>query len=153
MKVLLAVDGSECSGKAVEEVASRPWKKGTKLKIFSVATSRYPVWFVDPAFAVLAAHMTEVHEHHKILDKLVEDVKESISETEHGKELEIETEVVDGYPKEEIVREAKDWDADLIVIGSHGYGNFKRFLLGSVAQAVVAHAPCSVEVYREKGQQ
>ena len=118
--------------------------------ILSVATSRYPVWFVDPAFAVLAAHMTEVHEHHKILEEMVEDLKEAIHGAEHGKDLEIETKVVDGYPKEEIVREAREWDADLIVIGSHGYGNVKRFLLGSVAQAVVAHAPCSVEVYREK---
>ena len=150
MKVLLAADGSECSGKAVEEVASRPWKKGTALKIISVATSKYPVWFVDPAMSVVAAHMTEVHENHKLLEVLVEELKESIHSTEHGSELEIETLVVDGNPKEEIVKEAENWDADLIVVGSHGYGNVKRFLLGSVAEAVVAHAPCSVEVYREK---
>ncbi len=46
--------------------------------------------------------------------------------------------------------EAKEWDADLIVVGSHGYMSLRRWLLGSVAQAVVAHAPCSVEVGRRK---
>ena len=39
---------------------------------------------------------------------------------------------------------------DLIVVGSHGYSGIKRWLLGSVAQSVVSHAPCSVEVVRHK---
>ena len=49
-----------------------------------------------------------------------------------------------------IVDEAKDWPADLIVVGSHGYSGVKRWLLGSVAQSVVSHAPCSVEVVRKR---
>jgi nucleotide-binding universal stress UspA family protein len=49
-----------------------------------------------------------------------------------------------------IVDEAKEWGADLIVVGSHGYTGLKRLLLGSVAQSVVTHAPCSVEVVRGK---
>ncbi len=150
MRVLLAFDGSECSGLAAEEVATRPWREGTELKILAVASSRFPEWFVDPAFFSIAAHETEVREHHKQLTKLVAELKESIHSTEHGKGLNIETEVIDGYPKEVIVDEATRWDADLIVMGSHGYGNFKRFLLGSVAQGIVAHAPCSVEIFREK---
>lgn len=150
MKVLLAVDGSESSGLAVEEVSTRPWRAGTTVKILAIATSRFPEWFVDPALTIIAAHETEVREHHKQLTKLVEEVRESIQSTEHGRELVIETQVLDGYPKEEIVDEARRWSADLIVMGSHGYGNLKRFLLGSVAQAVVAHAPCSVEIFRKK---
>ena len=38
--------------------------------------------------------------------------------------------------------------ADLIVVGSHGYGVWDRFLLGSVSQAVALHAKCSVEIVR-----
>ena len=53
-----------------------------------------------------------------------------------------------GAPRPVILDEAENWGADLIVMGSHGYGAWKRFLLGSVSQAVVSHAKCSVEVVR-----
>ncbi len=50
--------------------------------------------------------------------------------------------------KDAIIDTAQDWRADLIVVGSHGRRGLSRFLLGSVSQAVVAHAPCSVAVIR-----
>jgi nucleotide-binding universal stress UspA family protein len=65
-------------------------------------------------------------------------------------DLTVTTKVVEGHPKDAIVEEAGEWDADLVVVGSHGYGRLKRMVLGSVAGAVVANAPCSVHVAREK---
>lgn len=64
--------------------------------------------------------------------------------------LATETVVREGDPRSAIVDEAKEWGADLIVVGSHGRTGLTRWLLGSVAQAVVGHAPCSVEVIRER---
>ena len=55
-----------------------------------------------------------------------------------------------GKPAHEIVRTAKDWPADLIVIGSHGRHGLQRALLGSVAEAVMRHSPCPVLVIRAK---
>ncbi|MDP2377907.1 universal stress protein [Reyranella sp.] len=55
-----------------------------------------------------------------------------------------------GAPLTEIVNAAKDWPADLIVIGSHGRSGMKRALLGSVAEGVMRHAPCPVLVVRAK---
>jgi nucleotide-binding universal stress UspA family protein len=60
----------------------------------------------------------------------------------------IETEVLGGAPQRAIVERARDWGADLIVVGSHGYGFWSRALLGSISNAVVNHAPCSVLVVR-----
>jgi nucleotide-binding universal stress UspA family protein len=60
-------------------------------------------------------------------------------------------EIVKGHPKHAIVDEAETWDADLIVVGSHGYRGLTRLWLGSVSQAVASHAKCSVEIVREKG--
>jgi nucleotide-binding universal stress UspA family protein len=53
-----------------------------------------------------------------------------------------------GKSATEIVKAAKDWPADLIVIGSHGRGGVDRLLLGSVAEAVMRHAGCPVLVVR-----
>jgi nucleotide-binding universal stress UspA family protein len=61
-----------------------------------------------------------------------------------------ETAVREGDPRSAIVDEADEWGADLIVVGSHGRTGLKRWLLGSVAQAVVGHASCSVEVVRQR---
>jgi nucleotide-binding universal stress UspA family protein len=62
--------------------------------------------------------------------------------------LTVTTQVVEGAPAEVIVREACDWGADLIVLGSHGRSPLKQALLGSVASAVAANAPCAVEIVR-----
>jgi nucleotide-binding universal stress UspA family protein len=56
--------------------------------------------------------------------------------------------LIPGPPRTVILDEAESWGADLIVLGSHGYSAWKRFLLGSVSQAVVSHAKCSVEIVR-----
>jgi len=55
-----------------------------------------------------------------------------------------------GSPETEIVKAAKDWPADLIVIGSHGRGGLQRVLLGSVAEGVMRQAACPVLVVRAK---
>jgi len=53
-----------------------------------------------------------------------------------------------GDPANEIVRIAADEGAELIVIGTHGRTGMLRFLMGSVAEAVVRRASCPVMVYR-----
>jgi nucleotide-binding universal stress UspA family protein len=55
-----------------------------------------------------------------------------------------------GDPATEIVNAAKEWPADIIVLGSHGRGGVSRALLGSVAEAVTRHAPCPVLVVRAR---
>lgn len=48
----------------------------------------------------------------------------------------------------EIVSAARSQDADLVVVGTHGRAGLEHFLLGSVAERVVQHAPCTVLVAR-----
>jgi nucleotide-binding universal stress UspA family protein len=55
-----------------------------------------------------------------------------------------------GSPGPEIVKAATQWPADLIVIGSHGRRGLTRAVLGSVAEAVMRHAPCPVLVVRAR---
>ncbi len=63
-------------------------------------------------------------------------------------ELEIALELAEGAPADAIVERARAWDADLIAVGSHGPRGLRRLALGSVAEAVVRHAPCSVLIAR-----
>jgi len=62
--------------------------------------------------------------------------------------LKTQTNVLAAYPRMAIPEYAKNWKADFVLVGSHGSTEFARFLLGSVAQAVVRNAPCSVEIVR-----
>jgi nucleotide-binding universal stress UspA family protein len=62
----------------------------------------------------------------------------------------VTTKIIEGIPHDAIVEEAQEWGADLIMLGSHGHGRVRRVILGSVAGAVVAKAPCSVQVVRAK---
>jgi nucleotide-binding universal stress UspA family protein len=128
-KVLLATDGSETSTEAARAVAARPWPETSEFRVISVeepwafASSR--VKRKEPQEAVMTA----------------EQVLGSAG-------LKVTGEVVSGKPKEAILEQAQQWAADLIVVGSHGRRGFKRFLLGSVSEAVAMNAHCSVVVVR-----
>src|SRR5207247_3090801 len=133
MKILLAVDGSVHSSEAVDEVRQRPWPAGSRVRIMSVAQP-----FVPPAadFALAAAVPAGVWEEQRRAARLVvADAERTLRSTP----LTPEPIVREGDPKTEIVAEANDWGADLIVLGSHGHPALERLLLGSVANAGVHH--------------
>ena len=60
----------------------------------------------------------------------------------------VRTEVVTGRPANELIRKAREWNAELIVVGTQGLSALGRFILGSVSQEVVKDAHCSVRVGR-----
>ena len=148
MKILLAIDDSTYSKAATEAVASRPWPQGTVVRVLSAVEHIVPpastLWYdaggsMERAQEQLTARATQL-------------TTEAAQRLESAG-LTVDTAVRQGDPRAVVVDEAKDWSADLIVVGSHGYTGIKRLLLGSVAQSVVSHAPCSVEVVRPKDDQ
>lgn len=56
--------------------------------------------------------------------------------------------LLSGWPPEEIVNAAATQGVDVIVMGTHGRTGLRRLMLGSVAQQVVALAPCPVVTIR-----
>ena len=147
MKVLLAIDGSPHSHAALVEFATRPWPSGTEVQILTVVHSSIPL-ILDPTLIVTAAHMEQTLEWRHDAATLVEAASKIIRDADPG--ISVTTKIIEGVPKDAIVEEAQSWGADLIVLGSHGYGRVRRVVLGSVASAVVAKAPCSVQVVRAK---
>ncbi len=77
--------------------------------------------------------------------------KNALKELAESFDLEVETIFTEGDPGHEIVRVAEEFNADLIVLGTHGYTGWKRFTLGNVAEFVVRHAPCAVLTIKPKG--
>ena len=60
--------------------------------------------------------------------------------------VKFETAFTDGSPVIDICAFAKDHDVDLIITSTHGFTGFTHVLIGSIAEQVVRHAPCSVLV-------
>lgn len=149
MKILLAVDGSKCSNEAVESVAHRPWPPESEVKIIHVIDSPIPAIPDIPTFFIFyAGRMQKLDEARKMAPEIIEKAVNIMGSTENGRKLEVSSKTFEGSPKEVIIDEAEKWGANLIVLGAHGYGAVKRFLLGSVSQAVATHAQCSVEIVR-----
>ncbi|HEV3256176.1 MAG TPA: universal stress protein [Gemmataceae bacterium] len=61
--------------------------------------------------------------------------------------------VVEGSPKVEIIRYARNHEIDLIVLATHGRSGLAHVLIGSVAESVVRTAPCPVLTVRPEGHQ
>ena len=57
--------------------------------------------------------------------------------------------MVQGDARQTILDQATAWEADVIVLGSHGRTGVTRVLLGSVSDSVSRHAPCSVVIVRD----
>ena len=142
MKILLAVDGSPDSQKAVSELVARPWPPKSTVRVLT-AVPRYQ----PPMLELVAAGETpaEVRADH---ERAAANLTKTVADSLKSAELSVETSVQHGDPRRVIVDEAREWGADLIIIGARGHGALERWLIGSVAQNVVAHAPCSVEVVR-----
>jgi nucleotide-binding universal stress UspA family protein len=144
MKILLAVDGSPCSDLAIEEVGRRPWPDGSQIKIisaFEIPVAATPEgWTLPPSY--FDEMQLAIHKQAKSI------VDAALNKLKSNKTLTIDGQFLPGSPKSVILDVAEGWGADLIVLGSHGYRAWERFLLGSVSQSVVSHAKCSVEVVR-----
>lgn len=143
-RILVPVDFSHCSKEALEFAAPFARQFGASLTVLNVITPYYavdpygmnPPGDFEPDLAICAQQQ---------LDRLV-------SET-LPPDVPAQTLVRRGRPANEIIEAAKELDADLIVIPTHGHTGLKHVVFGSTAEYVVRHAPCPVLTLRAKGHQ
>jgi|SoiMethySBSTD1v2_1073268.scaffolds.fasta_scaffold56986_4 nucleotide-binding universal stress UspA family protein len=147
MKILLATDGSDCSKAAVDAVAERPWPEGSEVMVISAIELPYTP--MTESWALPDSYFKELETVGTEQAKTAVNQAAKRLKSARG-ELVIMTEVANGPAKDMILDEAEKWGADLIVLGSHGYRGWRRFLLGSVSHAVATHARCSVEIVRRR---
>lgn len=145
MKVLVPVEDRNFGQRIVDYIKDRSWPDDTEFCLFHAIDPARLNHFSDISFGeflkdVAAQEITEAKE---LVDGLSTQLKMNLKNHEIG------TKTVEGYPKDEILREAEEWPADLIIIGSHGRNPVQRFLLGSVSMAVIGAAPCSVLLVKD----
>ena len=141
--ILVPVDGSETSFAAVAKAAELAKAFGSKITVVQVLT-------LDPYIAAeyITANQTNdlIERARASIVKTLEEAKQKF--TEQG--VEAETKLLEGQViAREITNAAKDLNADLIVIGSHGRTGLKKLSLGSVAQSILSEGTTPVLIVRQ----
>jgi nucleotide-binding universal stress UspA family protein len=145
MKILIATDGSDFSRAAVETACNLAGSMASEVRVISA--------YDTPASIAAEPFVGTPELYQELIDGLkdvAEKAANSASDTVRDRcpHAKVDTLVEMGHPAEAVLQAAKDWSADLIVVGSHGLGFWGRTLLGSVSNAVVHHAHCPVLVVR-----
>ena len=143
MRILLATDGSEHARPALSALLERPWPNDTKVRVISVAETPLSLG----VYTGMGANYDQWGE---ASTKHAQDVVNFAVDRirEHGMPAEGLIRHVDA--RTEIVEEAAHWRADVVLLGSHGRTGVTRWLVGSVAEHVARHAPCTVEIVRTR---
>lgn len=136
-KVLVATDGSVYSEAAVNYAANWDWPSNVELRVVTV---------IEP-LSSLGPPNTNYKMASELLNAAEDLVLKAAEKLSHTNRK-VSHHVRGGFAADEIVNEAKEWQADLIIIGTHGRKGITRFLLGSVAESVTSNAPCSVTLVK-----
>jgi nucleotide-binding universal stress UspA family protein len=144
IRVLLGVDGSKNAETVVQTVGSRIWPDETEIRLISVD---------DPFHRPEIGYMNWDHLNEKPIDnkksrKWLEKIINEPAETLEAKGLNVSKKIIWGDAGNMILKEAKEWGADMIFLGARGLGPVQRFLLGSVSSWVATRSECPVEIVR-----
>jgi len=136
MRVLVATDGSSGARAAVDWLARFFPAAGTTVTVVSVAAAPGPTAGGDDGQLRAAAR--------RVAERAAEEGRLVLA----GRWPGADARVLEGEPREELMRLAETERADLLVVGARGLGAVRRLLLGSVSLAMARHAPCPVLVVK-----
>jgi nucleotide-binding universal stress UspA family protein len=142
-RIIVPIDFSDCSRKALEYAAATARAHRSKLTILHV----YEEAFIEPY--VRAANTEE--EAQEIVRGIEKD--NEVKYDDFLKKIDLSGVEYDrllrkGIPSNEIVETAREQQAQLIVVGTHGRSGIKHMLIGSDAEEVVRNAPCDIVVVK-----
>ncbi|MHB8256005.1 MAG: universal stress protein [Acidiferrobacterales bacterium] len=145
-KILVPVDGSDTANAALQEAIKLARSESTGLRIIHVADSSAAVW--DSEFAPV-----DLEQIRESVRSFARNILEQAQRTAREAGIDAETRLVEmetpGQRVAKVIAEhAREWPADLIVIGTHGRRGIDHFLLGSVAEGVMRLSPVPVLLVR-----
>lgn len=139
--IIVPIDFSDTSIKALDYALAIAEEFGSQIHLVHVL--EFPAVFNSTSQPSYANWDNEAKKSATI--RLAELVEEKIDEL-----ISVNSEVRFGRAYQAVCETAKEQKADLIVIGTHGFTGLKHLLLGSTAERVIRHAPCSVLVVRKQ---
>ncbi|HEX9485430.1 MAG TPA: universal stress protein [Gemmatimonadales bacterium] len=131
-RVLVAVDGSAASRPTLEAADRYAALFGAELRVLSV---------IEPLPVIPEAAAPDATEYYRMSEELLQRAVWPLIRTSGAEKV-----VRYGMTVETILREATEWQADLLVAGSHGRGWIERMLVGSVTERLLNHLPTSLLV-------
>jgi nucleotide-binding universal stress UspA family protein len=140
-EILVPIDFSECSRKALQYAVPLARQFGSRLLLVHVMPVLY---FVGSEFGSVDLPVPEREVRENSARAL-----ERLSSEEIAAAVPVSTRICQGQPVHEIVAVAREEQVDLILLSTHGRTGLKHVLLGSVTENVVRYAPCPVLVVRE----
>jgi len=140
MKIVLAIDDSKFSEAAAKSLAGQFRPQDTEVRVLHVVE---PIVISQPP-QMSAGYYPELEDRLPQAREVVDRVAKTLSSAG----FRVTTSVPTGDARSVILENAEEWNADLIVLGSHGRKGLERFFLGSVSEAVARHALCSVLIVR-----
>jgi len=140
MRILVGVDDSKFSEETLQAVVAQFRPENTEIRLLHVVQ---PIAISAPP-QMSAKYAPELEDQEKQARELVEHAAKTL----RAAGFKVDTAVEKGDVRLKIIDSAAEWNADLIVIGSHGRSGIPRLLLGSVAEFVARNALCSVEMVR-----
>ena len=143
-RVMVATDGSEDSLAAVRAVAGRVWPEFSEFRIVAVMDVRMETAIAWPESVAAQWAREQDSVSGEALVRMLEHSAKILSDAG----LAVETQLLKGDPKHELLTQAEAWEADAIFIGARGLHHGGRLALGTMASAVAARAHCSVEIVR-----
>ena len=139
--ILLATDGSPSAEDATREALELASALGAPLVVTAVEHVTAPAYGYYGYAEVYSELRKGEHEHaRQVLDEV------GARATALG--IECETVPLEGIVVEEICKLAKEREAQLVVVGAHGWGSLRRFVFGSVSMGILHESPCPVLVAR-----
>ncbi|MGE4053496.1 MAG: universal stress protein [Vicinamibacterales bacterium] len=147
MNIILALDGSPCSERALEMLLTQ--LSPTDAEVHVLHADDWPR-NLPPAFTFTAGPDAAAHvEHsHELRRRQAQTMLDDAVRRLQSAGFNASSYMVEGDPRQVILDAASAWPADLVILGSHGRSGLDRVLLGSVSDSVSRHARCSVQIVR-----
>ena len=143
--IVVGIDGSDTARAAMLKAADLAKLTGARVHIVTASAKGHLADLV--AIEPIAAGMMEAL---KSAESEMKSASEAMlaraSEEVGARGVDVETHIVDEPPADAIVDVAQSVGADLIIVGNKGMRGTKRYVLGSVPNAVAHHAPCDVTI-------